>query len=227
MVLLIVITTVVLCLLVDWLSSRAGHPEPVRNPLASPRDPRLEPSERVSDLRLQPDMSYHPAHSWALAVGPDRVRVGIDEFTVCVLGPPDGVELPRRGARVVQGRPAWYLCRDGWRAPVLSPVSGRVAAVNSLVAVHADVLQRDAYGAGWLLEIETEDVVTSFNNLLHGDMARRWLEDAAAHARRYAWRDRDPSPLAAPPPWWPQAVREFLRTDAVESAHEERWPCRA
>ncbi|MDA0335902.1 MAG: glycine cleavage system protein H [bacterium] len=221
MVALAVVTTIALCLLLDWLSNRDRHTEPAVRLPARSHEPGLDPPVLVGDIQVQLDMSYHPAHSWALAVGPDRVRVGVDAFVVHVLGPFDAVDLPRPGARVVQGAPAWGLCRGTLCAPVLSPVSGRVVAVNSLVAVQPHVLQEDAYGAGWLLEVETEDVVTNLNNLLHGVVVCRWLAEATGRSRRHLGPARGGSAPAVLPESWSLAVREFLCTEvgSVAATH--------
>ena len=212
MVVLAVVTTIALCLLLDWLANRDGHPEPAVRLPARSREPGLDPPELVGDLQVQLDMSYHPAHSWALAVGPDRVRVGVDAFTVRILGPFDAVDLPRPGAQIVQGRPAWSLRRGLQWAPMLSPVSGRVTAINSLAVVQPEVLNRDAYGAGWLLEVESEDMATDFNNLLRGPVVLRWLAEAMDRARAHGWRYRVSAAQDVSPDRWSQAVREFLHT---------------
>lgn len=216
MVVLAVVTTIALCLLLDWLS-RDRHPEPTVCLPAGAREPGLDPPELVGDIQVQLDMCYHPAHSWALAVGPDRVRIGVDAFALQVLGPFNSIDLPRPGSSVVQGRPAWNLCRGGCRAPVLSPVSGRVAAVNSLVAVQPQVLQGDPFGQGWLLEVQTADITTSFNNLLRGAVVCRWQAEAIARTRSRGWYSKMSASSEMPPAWWSQAVQEILYTDSRDA----------
>lgn len=207
-IILVVLVAAILCLFADWLSSRAGCTEPVAHKPGSSRDPPLGPPDRVGDLRLQPEMAYHPAHSWALATGPERVRVGVDDFAARLVGEALGVDLPVVGDRVVQGRPGWALTRGGRRIPVLSPVTGRVAAVNSLVAVRPEVVGRDPYGEGWLLEVEAEDPTANLNNLLAGPMVRRWFDDARVRARARRHGDEGAADLDA-------AAREFLRTEVA------------
>jgi len=59
---------------------------------------------------------------------------------------------------------------------MLSPVDGEVVAVNQEVLRSPGILSRDPYGAGWLLEVNSDRVAADTRNLLSGKMARAWME---------------------------------------------------
>jgi hypothetical protein len=72
--------------------------------------------------------------------------------------------------------------RDGRTLELVSPIEGEVVDVNREAATAAATAP---YGAGWLLKVHAPDAKTSFRNLLTGNLARRWMEDAAAKLRAF------------------------------------------
>jgi glycine cleavage system H lipoate-binding protein len=118
---------------------------------------------------------FHEGHTWARLEGRNRVAVGIDDFARQLVGPLGEVELPEVGATVAQGAPAAALGVDGKKVNVLSPVSGRVTAVNHDAIRAAGTVNADPYGAGWLLEVETPDVGVDGRRLVTGRAARQLM----------------------------------------------------
>jgi glycine cleavage system H protein len=178
----------------------------------------------VGGFGVQKEMAYHPGHTWAAPEGPERVRVGVDDFARRLVGDIRDVELPSVGDRVVQGQKGWTLLGNGHRAPLLSPVTGRVVDVNPLVEDRPEVVRSDPYGKGWLMVVRTNSLRVNLNNLLMGDLVRRWMEDTCARLRSWStgglslsFADggtavEDLSAGLADAEWG-DLVREFLLTD--------------
>jgi len=186
MVVILVFLTFAACILADWLihgrevkKSRSAWVRPVEAVKQA-----LSPPVYVGGFQMQPEMAFHPGHTWALPEGEDQVRVGIDDFAHKLAGKAETFGLPDMGTQVVQGKPAAVLSSKtkGKNVPLLSPVSGRVVAVNAM-PLGPEKAQADPYGDGWLFVVQTRDLQTNLNNLLSGDLVRRWLEDASAHLR--------------------------------------------
>ena len=185
MVVILIFLTFAACILADWLihgreakKSRAAWVRPVEAVRQA-----LSPPVYVGGFQMQTEMAFHPGHTWALPEGEDRVRVGIDDFAHKLAGKAKDIRLPDVGAQVVQGKPAATLnCKAN--VPLLSPVSGRVVAVNAM-PFGPEKVQADPYGEGWLFVVQTRDLQTNLNNLLSGDLVRRWLEDAGARLRSH------------------------------------------
>lgn len=121
---------------------------------------------------------FHQGHSWAMPEQGGVVRVGMDDFAQKLVGSIDALELPAVGDELRQGDRAWRL-RVGEKAlDMLSPVEGRIVAVNERLLSRPQELAQDPYGSGWLLKVEVPHLSVNLRNLLSGDLARSWLEGA-------------------------------------------------
>ncbi len=125
----------------------------------------------------------HRGHSWARPVG-GAVAVGLDDFGHKLVGPLDGIDLPDLGTSLRQGQKAFTLHADGKAFDVVSPVDGNVVARNEVAHAHPADAVRDPYGTGWLLKIEPRWLTANLKNLLSGDAARRFLDNAAESLAR-------------------------------------------
>jgi len=166
---------------------------------------------------------FHPGHTWAAGDG-DVVTVGLDDFAAQLVGPPDALELPAVGSGVRQGERAWRVRVADRSLAMLSPVGGRVVAVNREVLESPRLAAEDPYGKGWLLKVETPDRQASLRNLLSGELASVWMRhtverlrglpagglgvvmaDGGVPVRGFG--------LALAPEEWDVVAREFFRTD--------------
>jgi glycine cleavage system H protein len=50
-------------------------------------------------------------------------------------------------------------------------VAGRVVIVNDAVLADPSLVERDPYGAGWLVELEADDPAGEFGRLVSGEVA--------------------------------------------------------
>lgn len=128
-------------------------------------------------FRLPERALFHPGHTWALASGPRRWRVGLDDYAQKVLGGAQSVALPEVGARLDHGS-AWALDVDGRRFDLPTPIAGRVVARNEAAVRRPELINGDPYGAGWLLEIEARRFGSGMGSLLRGGRAKEWLARA-------------------------------------------------
>ena len=126
----------------------------------------------VAGYEMPQDLHYHPGHVWARPVGRDLVDVGMDDFARRLVGKADSIDLPKVGDWVNQGAPAFDIAANGRTAHLVSPVSGKVVAVNK----HAD--PNDPYRRGWLCRIRDFALADNLRNLLSGSLALRWMEDS-------------------------------------------------
>lgn len=130
-----------------------------------------------SDMfRVPAGVMFHPGHAWVRADAPDLVSVGLDDFAQQLVGPLRAVSLPQIGATVEQGERAWKLGADSKTVEMLSPISGRVAAVNTRVLEDPRLVNEDPFGHGWLIKIQTPRFAANSKQLLTGAAARKWTE---------------------------------------------------
>ena len=183
MIALLVLLTFAVAILIDHLINRQPIPitDSEARPVPQPR-PRLIPSI-VAGFRVPDNLRYHPGHTWAVAETPNLVRVGIDDLAAKLTAKADTVKLPQRGQWIRQGQKVIAMQSDGREVGLVSPIEGTVVDVNDQVARDLELARKDPYGDGWLLRVNAPDPTTNFRNLLGGNVARRWMDEAAARLR--------------------------------------------
>ncbi len=131
----------------------------------------------VDWFKMDDSLYYHQGHSWARPEKDGMIRVGIDDFAQKLLGKPAKLSLPSVGTTLQQGKNGFKLHIDGKKIDILSPVNGEVVAVNDKVIQTPDLLNKNPYDEGWLLEVKSEKTESNIKNLLKGKIARAWIED--------------------------------------------------
>jgi glycine cleavage system H protein len=122
---------------------------------------------------------FHPGHAWAKALGQGVVAIGVDDFAQALVGPLKGVTLPKPGDPLAAGQRAWQLAADSKAVDMLSPVTGTVLEVNQAALDHADIVNADPFGNGWLLKVRVADAKDALQQLTSGDAARRWMGEVS------------------------------------------------
>ncbi|MEW6187955.1 MAG: glycine cleavage system protein H [Thermodesulfobacteriota bacterium] len=141
--------------------------------------PNLHPPkvDHASGFKVARDHYYHFGHTWARVEYGGRVRIGIDDFALRLLGPQDEIQTPELGSTVGQNRPNAVLKRSGKEAPTLSPVDGKVVAINHKVLNKTVTANRDPYGEGWLMVIQPSSLRNNLKNLFFGKESLAWIDD--------------------------------------------------
>jgi glycine cleavage system H lipoate-binding protein len=180
MVVLLIVLTFAVMVLVDHLFLR--QPVVIADAATDAKKPARTPS-LVAGFELQPNLKYHPGHTWAVAETPELVRIGADDFAMKIAGHATGIDIPERGQWIRQGQRIIAIHRDGPDLELVSPIEGTVVDINEAAIKDPEAARKDPYGNGWLLVVNAPDQKTNFRNLLSGTVVRRWLDDAAAKLR--------------------------------------------
>jgi len=180
MTVLLVVAMFAIFLTIDYLRNRKRVAEPASQIEDKvPAKVQLQPTY-VSGFDVPANLSYHPGHTWALQESPTFVRVGLDDFAARLVGKCDSIVLPKRGQWIRQGQKLVTILRDGEKAEMVSPIEGEVTRVNEELSKDPGISLREPYKAGWLVAVNSPDARTNFRNLLSGDVARRWMAEAAS-----------------------------------------------
>ncbi len=178
MTVILVLATFVLFLAIDYFYSRHRMQVVVAQPAKAPAMPRSLPNI-IAGFLLPESLRFHPGHTWAQSEGPKLVRTGLDDFAARVIGKLEKIALPQRGQWVRQGQKIWTIHRNGVAVDMVSPVEGVVTEINEAAAADPELARRDPYGEGWLVAVEAPDSKLNFRNLLSGELARWWMQEAA------------------------------------------------
>lgn len=119
---------------------------------------------------------YHQGHSWAMPEGDGLVKVGIDDFAQKLVGRIDAIQFPRVGSQVTQGEKGWSLLAGEKSIDMLSPVDGKVVAINENLISSPGSVSKDPYGQSWLMKVQAPKISANLKNLLSGGLARKWME---------------------------------------------------
>jgi glycine cleavage system H protein len=187
MTVILVLLSFVVFLVIDAVYSKSRNIQPILHAEARQAQPaaaRLQPAV-VAGFAVQPNVRYHPGHTWALSESPNLVRVGMDDFAGKLIWKLDSIALPQRGQWVRQGQKLATIERDGMKLDLVSPIEGSISDINEAVVKNPSLAKQDPYGDGWLVTVQAPDTKTNFRNLLGGSVARSWMEEAAIrlHAR--------------------------------------------
>jgi len=175
MTVILVLFFFVLFLTIDYIKTRKTITVAVST--SAPR-PAL-PERLVNGFRLPDTLSYHPGHAWAKEESPALVRVGMDDFASKLIGRIDSIVLPQRGTWIRQGQKFATIIRDDKEVGLVSPIEGTVSDVNTDAIRDPEAARKDAYNSGWLMTVDSPDKKTCWRNLLSGNLARLWVEEAA------------------------------------------------
>jgi glycine cleavage system H protein len=102
------------------------------------------------------DRKYSKEHEWVKADG-DTARIGITDYAQEQLGDVVYVDLPEAGATVAQFEKMGEIESVKAVSDLFSPVSGDVLATNHGVVEKPELVNSDAHGDGWLIEVRLKD----------------------------------------------------------------------
>jgi glycine cleavage system H protein len=99
-------------------------------------------------------LRYSPLHTWARVDDDGMLTVGITAHAQYELGELQYIGLPRVGAALVRDAAFGEVESTKTASDLYAPCSGTVHSVNASVARDPAIVNRDPYGAGWMLRIE-------------------------------------------------------------------------
>ena len=105
------------------------------------------------------DLQYTAEHEWVRRTGEDTVRVGITDYAQAALGDVVFVQLPDVGAAVAAGDAFGEVESTKSLSDLYAPITAKVVAVNGELEGSPELVNSDPYGAGWLVELQTETAV--------------------------------------------------------------------
>jgi glycine cleavage system H protein len=114
------------------------------------------------------DLKFLKSHEWARIEDNGTVTIGISDHAQALLGDLVYVELPEVGDTVSTGNAVAVVESVKAASDVYSPVSGKVLAVNAALSDKPETINEDAYGEGWMLVLQPDDL-EQLNELLSPD----------------------------------------------------------
>ncbi|MDH3252401.1 MAG: response regulator [Ignavibacteria bacterium] len=139
----------------------------------------------LRDFSIPGGVFISNGHCWARMEEDGKVKVGLDDFAKKVIGRIDCIEPPNLG-RVIMKDQVLFSVKQGYRTiPFRSPITGRVAAVNSALTGNPESLETTPYDRNWICMIDADNLDTELRDLKIGRSAVSFYQDELDHLRLY------------------------------------------
>ena len=102
------------------------------------------------------DRRYSKEHEWVRADG-DVARIGITDYAQDQLGDVVYVDLPEAGTTLAQFEKMGEIESVKAVSDLFAPASGDVLQANGAVVEKPELVNSDAHGDGWLIELRLSD----------------------------------------------------------------------
>ena len=124
----------------------------------------------MSDTKVPEELSYTEDHEW-VSMDNDVGTVGITDYAQSELGDIVFVELPEVGQTLQKGERLGTVEAVKTVEEIYAPLSGEVVEVNESLEADAEQVNKEPYGAGWMIRIRCSDQEELSELLSSGDYA--------------------------------------------------------
>ncbi|MDR1210852.1 MAG: glycine cleavage system protein GcvH [Spirochaetaceae bacterium] len=127
-------------------------------------------------MKLDSKARYAETHEWARKDG-DTVSVGISDHAQHSLGDIVFVDLPKVGSSFKAKDTFGVVESVKAASDMYLPLSGTITQVNEKLAEQPDLINKDCYGAGWIVRITPSDDAEWDSLLSPGDYKKNAPEE--------------------------------------------------
>jgi len=138
--------------------------------------PGTRESESRFELNVPAGVFISPQHAWAKIEPNGTVQVGLDDLVRKIFGKFDHVELPSMSQKVEKGDTLFTLKYGDYKLKIPSPLSGKVASVNSEHAEHPEWLTIKPFQLSWMCGIEPSNLAAELPDLKIGRDSVSWYQ---------------------------------------------------
>jgi glycine cleavage system H protein len=103
------------------------------------------------------ELKYATSHEWVRQEGNGVVTVGITDHAQELLGDMVFVELPDVDDEISTGDDVAVAESVKAASDIYAPISGKVIEVNEDLEDSPELVNSDAFGAGWLFKVQLDD----------------------------------------------------------------------
>lgn len=107
----------------------------------------------IQELAFPEELRYTEDHEWAVSEG-EGIKIGISDYAQDQLGDIVFVELPQKGDRFEKGGEFGTVESVKAVAELFIPISGEIITVNTTLDESPELVNKDPYGDGWMVEIK-------------------------------------------------------------------------
>ncbi|MEW5719842.1 MAG: glycine cleavage system protein GcvH [Chloroflexota bacterium] len=125
------------------------------------------------------DCKYLESHEWARQEG-ELIAIGVSDYAQNQLGDVVFVELPAIGKEVQAGKAFGVVESVKAASDLNAPVSGKVVAINENLSSDPALVNKDAFGGGWMIKVKPSNPA-EFGKLLDAATYQKRIEAGELH----------------------------------------------
>ncbi|MEN8117630.1 MAG: glycine cleavage system protein GcvH [Bacteroidota bacterium] len=125
-------------------------------------------------MNIPAELKYTQDHEWVRVEG-DVAIVGVTDFAQGELGDVVFVEIETEGEELDKGEVFGTVEAVKTVSDLIMPVSGEVAEFNEALADEPELVNKDAYGDGWMIKIKMSDT-SEVDELMLADDYKAMIE---------------------------------------------------
>jgi glycine cleavage system H protein len=110
--------------------------------------------------QIPADLRYTKSHEWMRTLPDGTIEIGITDHAQQSLGDLVFVDVPETGRQLAAGDACAVVESVKAASDVYSPMAGEVVAGNAGLATQPELINRDPYGAGWILRLKPAGAAT-------------------------------------------------------------------
>jgi glycine cleavage system H protein len=103
-------------------------------------------------MQFPENLKYTKDHEWVKIDGTTGT-IGITDYAQGELGDVVFVDLPKVGSTVAQGKSFGTIEAVKAVSDLYAPLSGEVIEINGGLAANPETVNKDPYGAGWMVKV--------------------------------------------------------------------------
>lgn len=139
----------------------------------------------IKGYNMPENLYYHEEDAWVRLESDGTVTIGMDDFYQKQAGDTTYVDLPFEGDTITQGETCGKIQSSKWVGKFVAPISGEIIAVNSELENDCRLINKDPYGAGWIIKVKPSNLEAELKNLAYGPEAlQKFIDDHLAKAQK-------------------------------------------
>lgn len=125
-------------------------------------------------MHIPAELKYTQDHEWVRVEG-DIATVGVTDFAQGELGDVVFVEIETEGETLDKGETFGTVEAVKTVSDLFMPVGGEVVEVNEALVDEPELVNKEAYGGGWMIKIKIADAA-ELDDLLSADDYQKMIE---------------------------------------------------
>ncbi|MDI6732838.1 MAG: glycine cleavage system protein H [Planctomycetota bacterium] len=126
-------------------------------------------------IKRPKDLYYSESHLWVKLEEKNEASIGVTDYLVRNMETTISIKLPKVKSEIEQDAFLGEIETDDGLATFISPVSGKITAVNNELLKNHYLLLEDNYDEGWLVKVKLSDP-TEVESLISYDEYNEFIE---------------------------------------------------